>query len=131
MCQSTKIEYLRRFCEEFHAAAPKSFWDATEDELRRAYNGIGPDRWPAWIRAVITALLRPFQAAAFVHDWEFSLPEKTVAAFTMANLRLAQNVAREAIYDCRPFMIFAGIPIAVLCEICGWSAYKEGKLRND
>lgn len=84
-----------------------------------------------WIRNLITALLRLFQAAAFVHDWEFSLPEKTFGRFTMANLRLAQNVAREAIYDCRPFMIFAGIPIAALCELFGWNAFKTGKLRDD
>ena len=131
MCRATNIDYLRRFCDEFHAAAPNSFWNATEDELRRAYNGIGPERWPSWMRNLITAMLRPFQAAAFIHDWEYSLPEKTFGAFTMANLRLAQNVAREAIYDCRPFMIFAGLPIAALCEFFGWHAFKTGKLRND
>ena len=130
MCRTRKVEYLRQFCNEFHAAAPMSFWDASDDELRRAYNGIGPEHWPSWTRKLITALLRPFQAAAFVHDWEFSLPEKSVSAFTMANLRLAQNVAREAIYDARPFMILAGIPIAIVCEVFGWNAYKTGKLRE-
>ena len=120
--------FLRELCREIRASAPDSFWTASDSELVRAYNGIGPDRWPAWIRAVITAMLRPFQAAALVHDWEYSLPEKSYLAFTAANLRLAENIAREALSDCRVSLIPAGIAAAVLCQLFGHAAYRRGRL---
>ena len=72
-------------------------------------------------------MLRPFQAAAFVHDWEYSLPEKSYRAFTAANCRLAANTAREALYDCRVSLVPAGIAAAVLCQLFGHAAYLRGR----
>lgn len=122
--------FLRELCREIRAAAPDSFWTASESELAQAYNGIGPDRWPGRVRAVVTAMLRPFQAAAFVHDWEYSLPEKSYRAFTAANCRLAANTAREALYDCRVSLVPAGIAAAVLCQLFGHAAYRRGRLKS-
>ena len=99
---SCRIPYLRAFCNEFHAAAPDSFWGASDAELAQAFNGIGAEHWPNWLRIALTSLLRPFQAAALVHDWEYSQNVKSYRAFTAANWHLAVNVAREALYDCRP-----------------------------
>ena len=121
--------FLRELCREIHAFAPDSFWTASNSELAQAYNGIGPDRWPAWMRIAVTVLLRPFQAAAFVHDWEYSLPGKSYRAFTSANWRLAANTAREALYDCRISLVPAGIIAAVLCQFFGYAAYHRGRLR--
>ena len=123
------VPFLRALCREINAAAPDSFWSATDFELTRAYNGVGADHWPDAFRSVVTALLRPFQAAAFIHDWEFSLPEKTYRTFTAANFRLAANVAREALYDCRISLVTAGIAAALLCQIFGYAAYRRGRLR--
>jgi hypothetical protein len=127
---SRRIPFLRAFCHEFHAAAPDSFWRATDDELARAFNGIGADRWPGRLRVVLTALLRPFQAAALVHDWEYSQTAKSYRAFTAANRRLAANIAREALYDCRPGVIPAGALAALLCQFFGWHAYLNGGPRT-
>lgn len=126
---SRRIPYLRAFCSEFHAAAPGSFWTATDHDLAQAFNGIGAEHWPKWMRTLLTALLRPFQAAAFVHDWEYSRETKTFRAFSAANWRLAVNVAREAVYDCRPCVIPAGALAALLCQIFGWRAYLNGRPR--
>ena len=125
-----RIPYLRAFCCEFHAAAPESFWIATDSELAQAFNGIGAEHWPKCLRAVLTALLRPFQAAAFVHDWEYSQETKSYGAFTAANWHLAVNVAREALYDCRPGMIPVGALAALLCQIFGWYAFQNGRRRT-
>ena len=127
---SRRIPYLRAFCNEFHASAPDSFWDASEIELAQAFNGIGTDRWPNWLRTALTALLRPFQAAALVHDWEYSQRIKSYRAFSAANWRLAVNIAREALYDCHPSVIPAGALAALLCQSFGWHAYKTGRLRT-
>lgn len=126
---SRRIPYLRAFCGEFHAAAPDSFWSATDIELSQAFNGIGADHWPKWLRNMLTALLRPFQAAALIHDWEYSQKEKSYQAFSRANWHLAVNIAREALFDCRPGMIPAGALAALLCQLFGWRAYINGRPR--
>ena len=126
---SRRIPYLRAFCCEFHAVAPGSFWGATDNELAQAFNGIGAEQWPDWLRTVLTALLRPFQAAALIHDWEYSQKAKSYRAFSLANWHLAVNVAREALYDCRPGVIPAGALAALLCQLFGWRAYKNGRPR--
>ena len=127
---SRRIPFLRAFCNEFHADAPDSFWCASDAELAMAYNGIGAEHWPKWLRTALTVLLRPFQAAALVHDWEYSQEAKCFRAFTAANWHLAVNVAREALYDCRPGVIPAGALAALLCQFFGWRAYCNGKLRT-
>ena len=126
---SRRIPYLRAFCNEFHAAAPDSFWAATDAELALAFNGIGADHWPKWLRIALTSLLRAFQAAALVHDWEYSQKAKSYSAFSAANWHLAVNIAREALYDCHPGVIPAGVLAALLCQLFGWRAYRNGRLR--
>lgn len=126
---SRRISYLRAFCCEFHAVAPGSFWSASDSELARAFNGIGAEHWPKWLRTALNSLLRPFQAAALVHDWEYSQKAKSFRAFTAANWHLAVNIIREALYDCHPGVIPAGALAALLCQIFGWYAYKHGKPR--
>jgi creatinine amidohydrolase/Fe(II)-dependent formamide hydrolase-like protein len=125
----TRAQFLRAFCNEFGAFAPESFWLAFETELAAACNGIGPDCWPAWLRHTLTWLLRPLEASAAIHDWEYSLPDKTFRSFTAANAHLAANVMLEAVYDCRPACMLTGIPAALLCQIFGWRAYKNGRPR--
>ena len=120
-------EFRRAFCWAFGALAPDSFWQAGEKELEAACNGVGPEHWPRWARALISALLRPLDASSAPHDWEYSLPEKSYWLFTRANWRLAVNAAKEALYDVRPCVIPLGIAAAVLCQIFGWRAYINGK----
>lgn len=127
---SRRISYLRAFCGEFHADAPGSFWSATDSELAQAFNGIGSEHWPDWLRSALTALLRPFQAAALIHDWEYSQNVKSYRMFSAANWHLGVNIAREALYDCHPSIIPAGALAALLCQIFGWRAYINGRPRS-
>ena len=127
---SRRIPYLRAFCCEFHAVAPVSFWSASDHDLAQAFNGIGAEHWPSWLRTALTALLRPFQAAALVHDWEYSQDGKSYRAFSAANWHLGVNIIREALYDCHPGVIPAGVLAALLCQLFGWRAYQKGRLRT-
>ena len=124
-------EFRRLFCARFGAIAPASFWDASESELAAACNGVGADRWPPLLRAILSALLRPLDASSAPHDWEYSLPRKSYAHFTRANWRLAVNSCKEALYDMRPAVISLGILAAVLCQIFGYHAYLTGKPRSE
>jgi len=124
------VKFLWELCCEIRASAPPEFWTASVDELERAYNGIGPEDWPEWVRKFISILLRPFAAAALIHDYEFSREYKSYGMFTDANIRLAVNVAKFAVFDHRPILIPYGVAAGLLCQFFGYQAYKNGKLRE-
>lgn len=127
----TDIDFLWSLCLKIKASAPPEFWTVSRDELRRAYNGVGPEHWPNWVRKAISALLRPFAAAAMIHDWEYSREVKSWGLFCDANLRLAVNISKLALFDRRPILIFYGMAAGLLCQLFGWKSYCEGKLRDD
>lgn len=127
---SRNSEFRRAFCRQFGAAVDPSFWCASGRELDAACNGVGPGHWPRWTRWILSVLLRPLDASSAPHDWEYSLPNKSYWHFTRANLRLAVNCTREALYDVRPIVIPLGIIAALFCQIFGWRAYLNGRLRT-
>ncbi|MGE4300800.1 MAG: hypothetical protein AB7F40_04265 [Victivallaceae bacterium] len=127
---------IRRVCGIFEFAAPPAFEATDTPTLRAVYNGIGPDRWSTCFRRLVTFLLTWFEAAALIHDWEYTFMPKTYSAFTAANWRFARNVCREA------FMYFRDIPggwrmilrrtaeglvLALLCQLFGWKGFLTAK----
>ncbi len=124
------IKFLWEFCCQIKAAAPPEFWTTPIDELRRAWNGIGPEDWPEWARRLLDWLLRPFAAAALIHDFEFSREYKSYGMFTDANIRLCINIAKTAIFERKPLLIPSGVAAGLLCQIFGYKAYQNGKLRE-
>ena len=40
-------------------------------EIGKIYNGIGPDRFPDWLREIVTASAGLFEPAALIHDVEY------------------------------------------------------------
>ena len=127
MSGANTARFRRAFCLEFGAIAPDSYWTASPDQLAAACNGVGPEHWPRWTRWIFSVLLRPLDASSGPHDWEYSLPEKSYAHFTIANFRLAVNAGKEALYYFRPAVIPLGIVAALFCQIFGWHAYINGK----
>ena len=112
------IVFLRSHCYRSHLWVPDGFWMTTHEELQACYNGIGPDRWSSRFRRFTTWILTFLEAPALIHDWEYTYQPKTYGAFTMANLRLAYNAAK----DNHPF---SGITAAVLCQLFGWRGYEK------
>ena len=125
-----EVRFLWELCCKIRASAPPEFWTRPMEELCRAWNGIGPEDWPEWVRKFVSYLLRPFAAAALIHDWEFSRECKSYGMFTDANIRLAVNVAKFAVYDRRLILIPYGAVAGILCQFFGYKAYKNGKLRE-
>ena len=95
MCRATvwHVDFLLRYCVAIGSLAPASFWDASEDDLKRVH------------RVYPTFMLRRFSASALVLDWEYAQPSKSFFKFTAANYRLAVNVAKKplTITICCPF----------------------------
>jgi len=111
---------LKMHCVRRGLSLPERFLSAAPETLTECYNGVGPDRWSSRFRRFTTWVLTFLEASALIHDWEYEYQEKTYWAFTVANLRLAYNAAR----DRHPV---AGILGAVLCQCFGWRGFKNAK----
>lgn len=113
------VQKLKMHCFDVHLSMPEMFRFASQEELQFCYNGVGPDRWSSCFRRFTTWVLTFLEASALIHDWEYEYQPKTYGAFTLANLRLAYNAAK----DKHPV---AGVAAAVLCQLFGWRGFREG-----
>ena len=114
-------------------SAPDSFRSEHLEILHGCYNGIGPDRWSTRFRAFVTWVLGFFEADALVHDYEYSLPQKSYWLFTVANLRFALNsvilaAVRFGVARKTAKVAALGLLLALLCQLFGYSGYKTASL---
>jgi hypothetical protein len=113
------VAKLKGHCIRAGLSMPGWFRYASPETLTECYNGVGPDRWSSRFRRFMTWILTFLEASALIHDWEYEYQPKDYAAFTMANLRLAYNAAK----DKHPV---AGLAGAILCQLFGWIGFKTG-----
>lgn len=59
-------------------------------EISEIYNGIGPDRFPDWLREIITKTAGIFEPAALIHDVRYQIGG-TKKDFTRANTEFKKN----------------------------------------
>jgi len=101
-------------------------------ELLRIYNGIGPDRFPDWLRDFVTEVNELFAPAALIHDVRYHIGG-TFEDFTEANREFRRNcctLAEQAYswYDPRRYYwLFKAWRFAGYCQEFGW----EGFHRSD
>lgn len=118
---SADIRRLRTLIYFSRMSVPDDFLKTPIEELQRIYNGVGPGHWSARFRRFTSWVLDFLEAPAMIHDWEYTFRPKTYWSFTLANLRLAKNSARDG-------HLFAGLTAGLLCQLFGWHSWKEGRL---
>lgn len=103
-------------------------------EIGKIYNGIGPDRFPDWLREIVTASAGLFEPAALIHDVEYH-EGGAKEQFTAANDRFKRNCYtlvkdRYGWYDPRRYLVWnKARQFANLCELfgyIGWTKPPEG-----
>lgn len=114
-------------------SAPEAFRSERLVILHACYNGIGPDRWSTRFRGFVTWVLGFFEADALIHDYEYSLPQKSYWLFTVANLRFAFNsvvlaAVRFGVSRKTAKVAALGLLLALLCQFFGYSGYKTGSI---
>ena len=77
-------------------------------QIESIYNGIGPDRFPDWLRKLVTESAGIFEPAAVIHDVEY-YEGGTREQFTAANDRFCRNCYtlvkdRYGWYDIRRYL---------------------------
>ncbi len=99
-------------------------------ELAKIYNGLGPDSFPRWLRAVLTdfnPLLRP---VAYIHDIEWHEADGSREAFDASNKRWKRNGYRVAqvefrAWDPRRYLLMNRVRrFGNYCQAFGWSAWR-------
>lgn len=119
-CSRKHILYLLRYARENNFSLPAGFWDKTPQWHQRHFNGIGAEWMCKKARKLATKLLRHMEPHAVVHDFEYLQKNKSFWNFTKANFRLFINGIKSR----HPW---SGLTLAVICQLCGWPAWKEGK----
>ena len=100
------------------------------EEIQKIYNGIGPDRFPDWLREIITLANGLFEPAAMIHDLRYHVGG-TKADFTQANDEFRKNCytlvkAAYAWYDPRRYKwLFRAWRYAGYCQEFGWEGYHK------
>ena len=114
------IKYLRQKAIALKFSFPPNFKRYNSKRLLRCYNGIGAEWMPKWFRNFVTYICDELEAAALLHDFEYTHGPKSYWRFTVANVRLAYNAARSR-------RLLLGIGAMIVCQSFGWYAYKNGK----
>ena len=102
----------------------------TIEEIQHIYNGLGPDRFPDWLRDIVTMANGLFEPAAMIHDLRYHIGG-TKADFTAANDEFRENCytlvdAAYAWYDPRRYIWrFRAWRYAGYCEEFGWEGYNK------
>ncbi len=124
---------LKGLCKKYELEAAPEFWQAPENAIQDIFNGAGPDWLPKWGRDILSQLLRLYQGAFIVHDFDFAIADKTEEGFKKANERMWKNMKkilnkeyplskwslwhRRAQWHWRAFAAYRA------CVRCGWPAW--------
>lgn len=124
-----KIRMLMMLVMQYALLIPESYKKADAEMLLTIYNGAGPEKWPAKIRAVLDDFLNLFAPAILVHDYDFSCSIKSRIHFDLANKRFRQNMA---IIIRKKFPLWQCWRWSVLKQRLYWmaKAYVAGKFIN-
>lgn len=101
-------------------------------EIGKIYNGIGPDRFPDWLREIVTASADLFEPAALIHDVEYH-EGGTREQFTAANDRFKQNCYtlvkdRYGWYDPRRYLwLNKARRWGNYCQLFGWEGWTKAE----
>ena len=91
-----KIQALRDMVSRWNLDDAGLLSKYTDEELGRMYNGIGPEAFPDWIRSTLDGLNPTLEPVAFIHDVEWSQPEKSKEAWKESNRRFYENGVKAA-----------------------------------
>ena len=129
MSSATTIELVRKAyaldLENVHILDKYSI-----TEIGKIYNGIGPDRFPDWLREIVTASADLFEPAALIHDVEYHVGG-TREQFTAANDRFKQNCYtlvkdRYGWYDPRRYLwLNKARRWGNYCQLFGWEGWTK------
>lgn len=133
-----KIEELIRKIKTMELEGAEILDRFTAEAIGKIYNGIGPDRFPDWLRELVTESAGIFEPAAVIHDVEYDIGGDWLD-FTQANERFKRNCYKlvKDKYGWYNPLRYAWLNKARrwanYCQLFGWEGYhkrKEGAVKG-
>ena len=127
---SRTIPQLVEAARQYNLAGRDILDAFNQQELEAIYNGIGPDRFPDWLRAIITEANGLFEPAALIHDVRYHVGG-SYHIFTSANDEFRENCytlvkATYGWYDPRRYKwLFRAWRYAGYCQQFGYEGYHK------
>ena len=100
------------------------------EEVSNIYNGIGPDRFPEWLREMLDELHPSLCVVALIHDLEY-YEGGSKEEFTESNERFYRNgktvaFANYAWYDPRRYWVWnKARQFRNICNAFGWTGWNK------
>lgn len=129
MASLKEVKRVTELCEKYELEGRDVIKGYTNTQLGSMYNGIGPEKFPGWLRAVLDALHPSLAPVAFIHDIEWSLSDGTKDSFTASNKRFKRNgskvaKAEYAWYNPRRYAVMnSARRFGNICQKFGWAAW--------
>lgn len=104
-------------------------FDISCAEIKRVYNGVGPEWMAGWVRKCLDFFFEVFLPAVWKHEYRYSYGDGTLKDFMDANRELGDNcrICADAKYGrynpLRYAARWVGNKFAKVCDIFGLSAY--------
>ena len=99
---------------------PGYWFELSADERAAAYNGVGPEYFPGWLRGVLDAIYWWASDPVSVHDVEYSYSKTRL----LADLRLLANCLLRS--RCHPRRITLSLLAFAGVVLFGRRAWREG-----
>lgn len=112
-----KIDEIKKLIKKYCLAVSPEFWDYSDIQLGKIYNGCGPKWFPGFIRLILTWIFSKYEPVFLVHDFETSRNEKTKKHFEKLNGELYYNVIKTTGNRFIASMFFS------FTYYLGWPAY--------
>ena len=125
-----KIEELIRKIKTMELEGAEILDRFTAEAIGKIYNGIGPDRFPDWLRTIVTESAGIFEPATALHDADYDIGG-TWQDFTDANERFRRNCYRlvKAEYPWWSPLRYAWLNRARrwanYCQLFGWEGFHK------
>ena len=129
MASLKEVKRLSELCEKYELEGREVIHGFSNTQLGSLYNGIGPESFPGWLRAVIDFLHPSLEPVAFIHDIEWSLSDGTKDAFTASNKRFKRNGSKVAkamygVFNPRRYAVMnTARRFGNICQKFGWAAW--------
>lgn len=129
MASLKEVKRLKELCEKYELEGRGVLDGFPNTKLASMYNGIGPEKFPGWLRAVLDFIHPSLAPVAFIHDVEWTLSDGTKESFTASNRRFKRNgskvaKAEFAWYNPRRYAVInSARRFGNICQTFGWAAW--------
>ena len=137
MASLKEVKRLKELCEKYELEGRGVLDGFPNTKLASMYNGIGPEKFPGWLRAVLDFIHPSLAPVAFIHDVEWTLSDGTKESFTASNKRFKRNgskvaKAEYAWYNPRRYAVMnSARRFGNICQTFGWAAWRMCQSRSD